>query len=125
MEESPDRPAYAEQATTRARLMVEHLAADDPLRACLVEGVDQADSSWALLVDEHEDGAVTIRHPETGPTIRYGPLERLYQVPWDDPPRVVVGQLGDTEAETRYDAAAVYVRGEGVAAVIESELRDE
>jgi hypothetical protein len=122
MEDSPDRQAYAEQAVRAAQLMVTHLPANDPLRACLIAGVDPADSSWALLVDEHEDGSTTIRHPETGPTIRYTPLERLYQVPWDDPPRVVVAQLGDTEADTRYDAASVYISGQGVATVIDPEL---
>ena len=101
MDDSPDRQAYAEQAIQAARLMVEHLPRNDPLRACLVEGVDPATSSRALLVDEHEDGRTTIRHPATGPTIRYGPLERLFQVPWIDPPRVVVAQLGDTEADRR------------------------
>jgi hypothetical protein len=86
--------------------MVEHLPANDPLRACLVAGVDPTDSSWALLVDEDADGRTTIRHPATGPTIRCGPLERLYQVPWDDPPRVVVAQLGDLDTADRFDAAS-------------------
>jgi hypothetical protein len=43
-----------------------------------------------MVIDQLGDGRTVIRHPPTGPTIRYGPLERLYRVPWDDPPRVVV-----------------------------------
>jgi hypothetical protein len=121
MDDSPDRQVYAEQAVRAAELMVVHLPANDPLRACLVAGVDPADSAWGMVIDQLGDGRTVIRHPPTGPTIRYGPLERLYRVLWDDPPRVVVAQLGDTEAETRYDAASVYIEGQGVAAVIAPE----
>jgi hypothetical protein len=121
VDDAPDRQVYAEQAVRAAELMVIHLPANDPLRACLVDGIDPADSSWAMLVDQLDDGTTLVRHPETGPTIRYGPLERLYQVPSDDPPRVVVAQLGDTEAETRYDAASVYIEGRGVVTVIDPE----
>ena len=44
--------------------------------------------------------------PSTGPTIRSEPLERLYQVPFGDPP-VVVAEQGDTTSVEQLDAASV------------------
>ena len=52
--------------------------------------------------------------------MRYVPLERLYRVPFDDPPRVVVAQAGDRrEGAERLDAGSVYIGGRSVTSLME------
>ena len=119
MEPNPDRRLYAEQVAWAAARFVEHLPDGDPLRASLLADADPADTDWAILgrparrLDHHPP-------PGGGPTVRYVPLERLYRVPFDDPPRVVVAQAGDRrEGAERLDAGSVYIGGRSVTSLME------
>jgi hypothetical protein len=118
VEPHPDRQLYAEQCAWATRRFVDHLPPGDPLRASLLTAAEASEARWAMVLDQHQDGSTTIRHPPDGPTIKYDPLERLYRVPYDDPPRVVVAQAGGHEPDERLDAASVYIGGESVASMI-------
>ncbi len=66
-----------------------------------------------------------VRRPacaQEGPVVHYPPLERAYQVPFDEPERVVIAELSDASAEDGeplLDAAAVYIHGEPVTRLID------
>ncbi len=91
-------------------------------------GVDVPGAAWKMLVDEWPGGWCVARHPPEGPVVHYPPLERAYQVPFDEPERVVIAELSDASAEDGeplLDAAAVYIHGEPVASLIDPRPPDE
>lgn len=128
MSAQPDSTVYAEQLAWARAAMIRHLPPNDPWRMALVLRVDVEGAAWKMLVDEWPGGWRVARHPPEGPVVHYPPLERAYQVPFDEPERVVIAELSDAsgeDGEPLLDVAAVYIRGESMATMIDERPPDE